>query len=336
MNDFDLQVRDFRPEDADAFRSLNEEWIGRYFEMEEPDRKALLDPEGSILKPGGRIFVACAGDQVVGCCSLIASEPGAFEVAKMAVLPEWQGRGIGRRILSHTIRQARLLGAKRLHLASSSKLERAVALYESLGFVHRAPGEGRSLYARADVFLELDLRPLPEIGHTAGLLRAFPAALDALVRPLGETWTHRSEGEGTWSLFDTVGHLAHLERTDWMQRIRLTLEADAPTFSPVDRTAQTKESQGRSLGYLLDEFARLRRENVDALLALCLQPADLARRARHPRLGEVTLGQLVATWAAHDLTHLHQMARILADPYREAVGPWSQFLGVLHCTGHGS
>ena len=112
--------------------------------------------------------------------------------------------------------------------------------------------------------------------------------------------------------------------------------AETRPFEPFDRMGFVRDSQGKSLAMLLDEFARLRSENLNELRALDLQPEDLDRRGRHPALGEVTLSQLLATWAAHDLTHLHQISRILAHQYREAVGPWSQYLGVLQCAGHSS
>ena len=96
----------------------------------------------------------------------------------------------------------------------------------------------------------------------------------------------------------------------------------------------SRETQGKSLGQLLDEFARLRTENLEELRAWNLQPDDLAKRGRHPAFGAVSLSELLATWAAHDLTHLHQVSRIMAHQYRETVGPWSKYLGVLQCTGH--
>lgn len=171
--------------------------------------------------------------------------------------------------------------------------------------------------------------------ETIALLSRTPAALDALLRGLPETSTLRSEGEKTWSAFDVVGHLIHGERTDWMPRAKMILQfGESKAFEPFDRWAQERESQGKSLAQLLDEFARLRSENLNALRALNLKPEDLAQRGRHPELGVVTLSQLLATWAVHDLTHLHQISRVLAHPYREAVGPWSAYLGVLHCAGH--
>jgi DinB superfamily len=176
-----------------------------------------------------------------------------------------------------------------------------------------------------------------DLQHTISLLSRTPAALDALLRDLPETWTLRNEGENTWSAFDIVGHLIHGERTDWMPRARAILQfGETQAFAPFDRWAQVRESQGKPFGQLLDEFARLRSENLGELRALNLRPEDLERRGRHPALGAVTLSELLATWAAHDLTHLHQISRVMAHQYREAVGPWSAFLGVLRCAGHSS
>jgi DinB family protein len=169
---------------------------------------------------------------------------------------------------------------------------------------------------------------------TIALLARTPAALDALLRDLPDTWTLRNEGEDTWNACEIVGHLIHGERTDWMPRVRTVLQfGETRTFEPFDRGGHLRESQGR-LAHLLDEFVRLRSENLDALRALDLQPVDLERCGRHPTLGLVTLSELLATWAAHDLTHLHQLARVMAHQYREAVGPWSRYLGVLQCAGH--
>ncbi|HEX6639886.1 MAG TPA: DinB family protein [Thermoanaerobaculia bacterium] len=111
-------------------------------------------------------------------------------------------------------------------------------------------------------------------------------------------------------------------------------DGEASTFASFDRTGHERESEGKSLEELLDEFARLRRENLEELRGLHVQAEDLARRGNHPALGAVTLSQLLATWAAHDLSHLHQISRIMAHQYRELVGPWSAYLGVLQCSGH--
>ena len=183
------------------------------------------------------------------------------------------------------------------------------------------------------------------LAEAIAILTRTPATLNALLRGLPDIWVRSNEGrsnegrtnEGkdTWNAFDIVGHLIVGERTDWIPRVRIILEyGEARPFDPFDRFAQLKESQDRSLEHLLDDFARLRGDNLDALQALNLQPEDLTRRGRHPALGVVTLSELLATWAVHDLTHVHQLSRVMAHQYRDAVGPWSAYLGVLQCTGH--
>jgi hypothetical protein len=176
-----------------------------------------------------------------------------------------------------------------------------------------------------------------DLQQTVALLSHTPSSLNALLRNLPQLWTQANEGPKTWSPYDIVGHLIHGERTDWMPRARMILErGESRAFDPFDRLAQERDSQGKSLAELLDEFAELRSENLDALLAMNLKPGDFERRGRHPALGVVTLAQLLATWAVHDLTHLHQLSRVMAFQYRDAVGPWSAYLGVLHCQGHSS
>lgn len=176
-----------------------------------------------------------------------------------------------------------------------------------------------------------------DLQHTLSLLARTPATLDALLRELPDAWTRQNEGENTWSAYDVVGHLIHGDRTDWMPRARRILEfGETRAFEPFDRLAQNRESQGKSLPELLDEFTRLRAKNLDELRAMNLRPEDIERRGLHPALGSVTLAELLATWAAHDLTHMHQISRIMAHQYRQAVGPWSRFLGVMQCAGHSS
>lgn len=173
------------------------------------------------------------------------------------------------------------------------------------------------------------------LDHTITLLDRTPATLNTLLRGLPDIWVQRNEGGDTWSAFDIVGHLIFCERTDWMVRARIILEhGEARTFEPFDRLGQVKESPGKSLEQLLDEFARVRQENLAVLRALNVQPKDLQRKGRHPSLGVVTLSELLATWAVHDLTHVHQLSRVMAHQYREAVGPWNVYLGVLKCEGH--
>jgi hypothetical protein len=173
------------------------------------------------------------------------------------------------------------------------------------------------------------------LAEAIAILTRTPATLDTLLRGLPDIWVRRNEGKDTWSAYDIVGHLNFGERADWMPRVRILLEnGEARPFDPFDRFAQSKASQDQPLEQLLDDFIRLRKENLAALQALNLQHEDLTRRGKHPALGVVTLSELLATWAVHDLTHVHQLCRVMAHQYRDAVGPWSAYLGVLQCTGH--
>jgi len=175
---------------------------------------------------------------------------------------------------------------------------------------------------------------LPE---TVALLSRTPATLNMFLRGLPSRWVAANEGSDSWTAFDIVGHLVIGERTNWMARAKHILEhGEAIPFDPLDRFAQEKECRGKSLEELLDGFAALRAQNLAALETLKLCPADLAKKGTHQRLGTVTLAQLLAAWVAHDLTHLHQLSRVMAYQYRDAVGPWTAFLGVMHCTGHGA
>jgi hypothetical protein len=174
-----------------------------------------------------------------------------------------------------------------------------------------------------------------DLQSSIALLSRTPGALNALLRDLPEAWTAQNEGDGTMTPADVIGHLAFLERNNWMQRLAVILEGDeSRVFPPMNRKGRADEDEERLPARLLDEFARLRAENLDKLRGMNLQAKGLAMRAQHPTFGPVSASQLLATWTAHDMTHLHQISRVLAHQYREAVGPWIRFLGVLKCDGH--
>jgi hypothetical protein len=173
--------------------------------------------------------------------------------------------------------------------------------------------------------------------QTIALLARTPATLNALLRDLPEEWTHRNEGGDTWSVCDVVAHLIYGEGTDWIPRARIIFEhGESRVFEPFDRKGHIQASFGKTLAALLDEFSDARAQSLRQLRALNLQPMDLKRSGRHPAFGPVNMSQLLASWVSHDLTHLHQISRIMAHQYREAVGPWSAYLGVLNCAGHSS
>jgi len=177
---------------------------------------------------------------------------------------------------------------------------------------------------------ERDVPHVFSVEEAAALLSRTPALLRAWLDPLPPAWTEVDEGAGTWSAYDVVGHLIHGERADWIPRVEHVLEHGASKpFEPFDREAMFEASKGKSLPALLDTFDALRSENVARLRAMSLTEADLDRRGRHPEFGAVTVRQHLATWVAHDLTHVAQIARVMAKRYDTEVGPWRAYLSVL-------
>jgi hypothetical protein len=162
------------------------------------------------------------------------------------------------------------------------------------------------------------------------VLARTPDVLRSLLADLPEPWTIATEGEGTWSPFDVVGHLIHGERTDWIPRVEHILRhGESVPFPPFDRVAMFEASRGRTLAELLDTFAELRATNLGRLRSLLSPASDLGRLGMHPELGTVTLGQHLSTWVAHDLSHIGQIVRVMARRYATAVGPWRQYLPLL-------
>ncbi|MBS1816084.1 MAG: DinB family protein [Acidobacteria bacterium] len=173
-----------------------------------------------------------------------------------------------------------------------------------------------------------------ELSQTFALLSATPATLNALLRNLPEVWTQSNEGSDSWNAIEIVGHLIQYDHNNSMRLEWILKEGDSKPFPKFDRTSFQTAVHAKSLADVLDEFTQVRTNNLEKLQKMDLSDVVLAKRGIHPALGSVTLGQLLATWAAHDLTHLHQLTRVLAYAYRDAVGPWSAFLGVLQCNGH--
>ncbi len=168
-----------------------------------------------------------------------------------------------------------------------------------------------------------------ELSDTVEILFRTPAVLETWLVGLPERWVHENEGGDTFSPYDVVGHLIHGEKTDWMVRARQILEGrgDEP-FEPFDRFAM-RDAPERPLRELVNEFAVLRQANLAELRAMELTDTDLDRPGLHPELGRVTLRQLLATWAAHDLGHLRQIGRCMAKQYRSEVGPWRAYMRVM-------
>lgn len=168
------------------------------------------------------------------------------------------------------------------------------------------------------------------LDHAQAVLTRTPDVLRAMLQGMPREWVSENEGERTWSPFDVLGHLIHGERTDWIPRARIILEAgERQPFEPFDRYAQFEESQGQTIKGLLDTFEDLRLDNLRTLSEMRLGAEDLKKTGMHPELGRVRLEELIATWVAHDLGHIVQISRTMARQYREAVGPWRAYLSVV-------
>ena len=158
-----------------------------------------------------------------------------------------------------------------------------------------------------------------------------PDVIKGLVTGLDETWLHANEGEGTWSPHQVVAHLIYGEQTDWIPRMQIILsDKEDKTFTPFDRSGHFQLATGRTIESLLHQFEELRKENIHILLAANLIEDDLRRTAIHPAFGTVTLGQLLASWVVHDMTHIYQISRTIAKQYEVEVGPWKEYLGILN------
>lgn len=167
------------------------------------------------------------------------------------------------------------------------------------------------------------------ISGSMEVLRNTPGVVEALLKDLHNAWVLSNEGPETFSPFDVLGHLIHGEKTDWRIRIEMILSERKDPFPPYDRFAQYRDSEGKDIRQLIEEFKRLRHLNLEFLETLNLSQTDLERKGIHPALGEVTLRNLIATWVVHDLSHLAQISRVMGKQYADFVGPWMEYLPML-------
>ena len=170
-----------------------------------------------------------------------------------------------------------------------------------------------------------------EVDQALEILAQTPSTVKSMLGNLSDRWLFLNEGTETWSPFDVIGHLIHGEKNDWIPRAEIILnQGENPAFEPFNRFAQFEESRGKSLQELLTTFELLRLRNIETLNSMNLTPEKMELTGLHPEFGRVTLEQLIATWAVHDLDHIAQIARVLAKQYSEAVGPWRAYLSVLN------
>lgn len=167
------------------------------------------------------------------------------------------------------------------------------------------------------------------IDRSVEVLRNTPEMLEVWLGDLSEGWKYANEGKDTFSAFDVLGHLIHGEKTDWIIRLDMILEGGKYSFPPYDRFAQYEESKGKSMNELLSEFKMLRSANLEYLMSLDLDEHDLEMPGKHPSLGKVNMRNLIATWVVHDLSHIGQIARVMAKVYSNEVGPWKEYLPIL-------
>ena len=162
------------------------------------------------------------------------------------------------------------------------------------------------------------------------ILKRTPSTIEALLKGISKEWLMNNEGENTWSPYDIVGHLIHGEKTDWIPRAKIILsDSQNKTFEPFDRFAKMGENQKRDIEELLEEFKKLRTENLKELQSLQVDESTLRKKGMHPELGEVNLQELLSTWVVHDLGHISQISRVMAKQYKDEVGVWKEYLGIL-------
>jgi DinB superfamily len=168
------------------------------------------------------------------------------------------------------------------------------------------------------------------IERSIEILERTPDVLHCMLQSISTDWTSPNEGGETWSVYDIIGHLIHGEKTDWIVRMEIILSDDPDKkFVPFDRFAQFVNSKGKSLSQLLDEFKVLRAKGIEQLRSKNITQEDLDKKGIHPFFGLVSLSQLLAAWVVHDLNHIGQISRVMAKQYKDAVGPWVEFLGIV-------
>jgi hypothetical protein len=165
---------------------------------------------------------------------------------------------------------------------------------------------------------------------TIQILNNTPQVLSSLLAGLPDELIHSNEGGDSWSPFDIVGHLVHGEKGDWITRTKKILDVDGDKkFTPFDRIAQFDEREGKTVIDLLEEFSSLRKANIEKLKSFNIDDDMLKMTGSHPEFGTVTLQQLLATWTAHDLTHISQITRVLAKQNKEQMGPWVEYFNIM-------
>lgn len=163
------------------------------------------------------------------------------------------------------------------------------------------------------------------------ILERTPKTLEALLLGLSDEWLTCSEGEGTWNSVEVIDHLIEAEKHNWIPRLEFILqEGSSKPFPPFDRYSHLSNSVESSLQEKLLEFEKLRQENIKKLRRLMNSESQFELSGKHPQFGDVKARELISTWVVHDFTHITQIVRVMSERYRQDVGPWVEFLGVLN------
>jgi hypothetical protein len=169
-----------------------------------------------------------------------------------------------------------------------------------------------------------------DLANTIEIIERTPSVLNAMLQGISDGWVYNNEGENTWSVFDVIGHLIVCEKTDFIPRAAIILsDSENRTIDPIDMDAHFEWGKGKDVSELLQEFEMLRKANIHKLVAMNLTENDFQKTAVHPKIGQLTLGHLLATWVAHDLSHISQITRVMAKQYKDGVGGFIQFMSVL-------
>jgi len=170
-----------------------------------------------------------------------------------------------------------------------------------------------------------------DIAKSLEILERTPSVLTSLLSGIDDEWIMNNEGPDTFSPYDVIGHLVYGEKTDWPVRVKIILDhGTSKSFDPFERFAMYEESKGKTIQQLLYEFEEIRKHNIIWVRSLDLQEPDYDKKGMHPKLGEVTLRNLLAAWVVHDLTHIAQITRVMAKQYKMEIGPWVEFFRILN------
>ncbi|MCK6616814.1 MAG: DinB family protein [Cyclobacteriaceae bacterium] len=163
------------------------------------------------------------------------------------------------------------------------------------------------------------------------ILESTPNVISAMLQNLSEDWTNHNEGGNTWTAKEVLAHLIICEETEWLTRTKIILsEAIEKKLTPIDLQAHFEIAEKNDLSFLLMKFRELRTKNTSELLSFNLQESDFAKTAMHPELGEVNLQHIISTWTTHDLSHIAQIARVIAKQYKDFIGGFRKYQRVLN------